>query len=75
MKVYGNKILGSNLRFTFEVEGDVVSTADAMNIEKLNDVVADNLGGGADLGDVVDCLRPIANGGEVKIAVEEITED
>ena len=76
MKVYGNRILGSSLRFVFEVEGDELSTADKMNIERVNDVVADNLGGDASVGDMVDCLKPLVESeGEVKVSIEPIYDE
>ena len=75
MKVYGDRILNSNLRFVFEVEGDGLSAADRMLIERMNDVVADNLGGDASLADVVDCLKPLVESkGEVRVSIEEAYE-
>ena len=74
MKILGKRILGSNLRFTFEVEGNKVSTADAMNIKQLNVAVCYTPNNGTTLADVVRLLGRIANGGEVKIAVEEVEE-
>ena len=76
MKVYGDRILGSNLRFVFEVEGDELSTADRMNIERVNDVVADNLSGDASVGDMVDCLKPLVESeGEVRVSIEPIYDE
>lgn len=76
MKIYGERILGSNLRFVFEVDGDELSTADRMNIERVNDVVADNQGGDASVGDMVDCLKPlIESEGEVKVSIEPIYDE
>lgn len=76
MKIFGERILGSNLRFVFEVEGDELTTADRMNIERVNDVVADNLGGDASVGDMVDCLKPLVESeGEVKVSIEPIKEE
>ena len=76
MKVYGKRILKSNLRFVFEVEGDELSTADRMNIERVNDVVADNLGGDAYVGDMVDCLKPLVESeGEVRVSIEPIYDE
>ena len=76
MKIFGERILGSNLRFVFEVEGDELTTADKMSIERLNNIVADNLGGDASLADVVDCLKPLVESeGEVKVAIEPIYDE
>ena len=76
MKILGTRILNSNLRFTFEVDGDEVSTADKMNIEKVNEIVEDNLGGDASLADLVDCLKPLVlSEGEVKVAVEPVYDE
>ena len=73
MKILGKRILGSDLRFTFEVEGDEVSTADAMNIKQLDAAVCNTPNGnGTTLADIVHLLGRIASGGEVKIAVEEV---
>lgn len=75
MKIFGERILGSNLRFVFEVEGDELTTADKMHIERMNDVVADNLGGDASLADVVDCLKPLVESeGEVRVSIEAACE-
>ena len=75
MKILGKRILDSNLRFTFEVEGGEVSTADAMAIKRLDAAVCNVPIGANDnamLSDVVQLLGLIAEGGEVKIAVEEV---
>ena len=70
MKIFGERILGSNLRFVFEVEGDELTTADKMSIESMNCIVADNLGGDASLADVVDCLKPLVESkGEVRVSI------
>lgn len=76
MKIFGERILGSNLRFVFEVEGDGLTAADKMHIERLNDIVADNLGGDASLADVVYYLKPLVESeGEVKVSIEPIYDD
>ena len=76
MKILGTRILKSNLRFTFEVDGDELSAADKMNIEKVNEAVADNWGGDASLADIIDCLTPLVDSeGEVKVAIEPIYDE
>lgn len=76
MKILGKRILKSNLSFTFEVDGDELSAADKMNIEKVNEAVADNLGGDASLADIIDCLTPLVDSeGEVKVAIEPIYDE
>lgn len=76
MKVYGDKILNSTLRFVYEVDGDELSAADKMSIERMNDVVADNLGGDASLADVVYCLKPLVESeGEVRVSIESVYDD
>ena len=75
MKIFGGRILGSNLRFVFEVEGDELTTADKMSIERMNLIVADNFGGDASLADVVDCLKPLVESeGEVRVSIEASNE-
>lgn len=75
MKVFGERILNSNFCFTFEVDGDKISTFDQMRIDELNELVQDGLGNsGTSLGDVVDYLAPLVNSeGEVRVAIEPIS--
>ena len=76
MKIFGERILGSNLRFVFEVDGDEPSTADKKNIDRLNGIVRDGLGGDSSLADVVDCLKPLVESeGEVRVTIEAVYDD
>jgi hypothetical protein len=74
MKVYGDRILNSNFRFAFEVEGDELSTADRMFIERVNDAVADSLAGDASLEFVVHRLAPLIEGGAT-VTIEPICNE
>lgn len=72
MKVYGERILNSNMRFTFEVEGDKISTFVQRRIDELNELVQDGFGKiGTSLGDVVDYLAPLVDSEEeVRVRIE-----
>lgn len=76
MKISGKPILGSGLRFTFEVAGNDVSTADAMAIKKLDAAVCNSPtdGNTTTLADVVHILNQIDTY-EVKIRVESVEND
>lgn len=75
MKIYGERILNTDLRFVFSVDGDRVSSADKVNIEKVNDIVADNLGGDASLADVIYYIKPLVESGEVRVSIESISDE
>lgn len=76
MKILGSRILNSNVRFAFTVDGNKVCFADSLNIRRLNEMVcATPNGNDSSLSDVVHVLGNIAAGGDVGISVEEITED
>ena len=76
MKIHGNRILNSDIRFAFTVDGDEISTADLLNIRRLNEMVrATPNRNESSLSDVVQVLGNIAAGGEICISVEEISED
>ncbi len=70
MKILGTRILNSNLRFTFSVEGDRVSTCDAANINRLDEAVGSST---ASFSDVVNLLDRI-DGGDVTVALERIVD-
>lgn len=75
MKILGKRILNSNFRFTFNVEGDTVSTYDAMNIKQLDEAVCDTPNGNTtSLSDVVFLLNQI-DGGDVTVALERIEDE
>lgn len=76
MKIFGKPILGSGVRFTFEVAGNDVSTADAMAIKKLDVAVCNSPTNGntTTLADVVHILNQI-NTDEVKIRVESVEDE
>ena len=71
MKIVGNRILNSNLRFTFSVEGNTVSTYDAANINRLDEAVGSNT---TSLSDVVYLLNQI-DGGDVTVSIERIDDE
>ncbi len=76
MKILGSRILNSNVRFAFKVDGNEVSAADSLNIKRLNEMVCSTPNGNdSSLSDVVHVLGNIAAGGEVVISVEEMPED
>lgn len=78
MKILGKRILNSNLRFTFEVDGDEVSKADAMRMKKLNEAVCDtpHNGNGTSLMDLIVLLTPLVDSnGEIKVAIEPIDDE
>lgn len=76
MKVYGKRILSSDLRFVFTFADEKVSTADAMNIKRLDEMVCEiPRWHPTSLSDVIHVLGQIANGGDVRISVEEITDN
>ena len=76
MKIQGNRILNSNIRFAFTGYGEEISTADLLNIRRLNEMVcATPNRNDSSLSDVVNVLGNIAAGGEIRISVEEISED
>lgn len=74
MKVYGERILNSNLRFVFTAE-EPLSTADALYVEMLNETASGaKKGGNSSLADVVAILSPLVGGGEVKVTIEQIED-
>lgn len=77
MKILGKRILNSNLRFTYEMDGDVVSEADAMRIKNIDDAVCETPNGnGTSLSDLVVLLSPLVDSeGEVKVTIEPIYEE
>ena len=71
MKILGKRILNSDLRFTFSVEGDKVSTRDAANIKRLDEAVGSST---TSFSDVVYLLNQI-DGGDVTVALEHIEDE
>lgn len=67
MKVYGKRILDSNLRFTYEVDGDEVSAADKARMEKVDKAVGED----TSLSSLVKMLSPLVDSeGEVRVRIE-----
>ena len=67
MKVYGKRILDSNLRFTYEVDGDEVSAADKARMEKVDKAVGED----TSLSSLVKMLIPLVDSeGEVRVRIE-----
>lgn len=67
MKVYGKRILDSNLRFTYEVDGDEVSAADKARMEKVDKAVGED----TSLSSLVEMLSPLVDSeGEVRVRIE-----
>ena len=67
MKVYGKRILNSNLRFTYEVDGDEVSAADKARMEKVDKAVGED----TSLSSLVEMLTPLVDSeGEVRVRIE-----
>lgn len=67
MKVYGKRILDSNLRFTYEVDGDEVSAADKARMEKVDKAVGED----TSLSSLVKMLSPLIDSeGEVRVRIE-----
>ena len=67
MKVYGKRILNSNLRFTYEVDGDEVSAADKARMEKVDKAVGED----TSLSSLVEMLSPLVDSeGEVRVRIE-----
>lgn len=67
MKVYGKRILDSNLRFTYEVDGDEVSAADKARMEKVDKAVGED----TPLSSLVEMLSPLVDSeGEVRVRIE-----
>lgn len=77
MKILGKRILNSNLRLTFEVDGDRVSDADAMRIKNIDEAVCNTPNGNStSLSDLVVLLNPLVDSeGEVKVAIEPIYDE
>lgn len=67
MKVYGKRILDSNLRFTYEVDGDEVGAADKARMEKVDKAVGED----TSLSSLVEMLSPLVDSeGEVRVRIE-----
>ncbi|MGN0130694.1 MAG: hypothetical protein ACI4CE_07400 [Methanomethylophilus alvi] len=77
MKIIGKRILNSNLRLTYEVDGDRVSEADARRIKELDEAVCETPNGNStSLSDLVVLLNPLVDSeGEVKVAFEPIYDE
>ena len=73
MKILGKRILNSNLRFTFEVDGEV-TPADGRRIKALDAAVCSTPNGNAtSLSGLAVLLGPLVDSeGEVRVAVEPI---
>ena len=67
MKIFGKRILNSNLRFTYEVDGDEVSAADKVRMEKVDKAVGED----TSLSSLVEMLSPLVDSeGEVRVRIE-----